>query len=66
VSILTIESFRILHKAIQSGDPVAEYLHKTKFDDGLIGPYHFNEDGEVVGIEFNLQTIKHGTAFPLR
>ncbi len=39
---------------------IASYLHALPNYDGLIGTYHFDENGDPVGVGFSLYTIKNG------
>jgi len=52
-------SFFALHKAINSGENVREYLLKTTFD-SPIGTFSFDENGDVVGIQQILKVIRNG------
>lgn len=53
------EGFRALHQAIESKEDVKDYLLKTKWD-GIFGPWHFDEKGEIAGISLMLKKINNG------
>jgi hypothetical protein len=63
--MVAMESLRVLNAAIDSGKPVAEYFHQTKFENSLIGPYHFDAAGQGQGIGFEMQQIRGGKAVKL-
>jgi branched-chain amino acid transport system substrate-binding protein len=56
---LTIESFRLLDRALSSGMAPEKYL-RGRSHDSLVGPISFNEHGEVRGVPFQLQKIING------
>ncbi len=41
------------------GDDVKSYLSNTKFN-GIFGPFSFDQQGEIVGMEFSLKKIENG------
>ena len=53
------EAFRALHQAIESKEDVKDYLLKTKWE-GIFGPWHFDEKGEIAGITLMLKKINNG------
>lgn len=57
----TFEAFRAIHQAIQSGEPVKEYLHKAQFQ-GIFGPFSFDQNGDVRGISPVLRVIRNSKA----
>ena len=56
---LTIDALRMLDRAIRSGAPVAEYLHREPFE-GLVGQIAFDKDGAVQGLRYVMQEIRRG------
>jgi branched-chain amino acid transport system substrate-binding protein len=59
-----IESFRIVHEALQSGGDPAEYIHKTQFH-GLLGSYSFSAHGDITGISNELKQVRGGRGISL-
>lgn len=55
----TFEAFRALTAAIESGRDIRDFLYHEKFM-GIFGPYHFDANGEIVGISFVLKEIRNG------
>jgi branched-chain amino acid transport system substrate-binding protein len=53
------EGFRALHLALESGRDVREYLASAKFS-GIFGPYHFDREGQIVGLSFIMKRIING------
>ncbi len=62
----TIEAFRILDAAIQSGKPVPQFLKERKFEGGLLGPFSFDADGAYQGPSFVIRRIVNGKVETLR
>jgi branched-chain amino acid transport system substrate-binding protein len=60
VTSFAYESFRILDEAISSGRPVEEYLSTTKFNGNMLGSFHFDQFGQVVGPKFQIKRIENG------
>jgi len=56
---LTIESFRLLDRALSSGTAPEKYL-RDRTHDSLVGPISFNDHGEVQGVPFQVQKIVSG------
>ncbi len=57
---MALESFRLLDLALNSKVDPIEFLKKGNFQDGFIPTYHFDEDGAVAGIGFQMQRIDAG------
>lgn len=55
VVALAYEAFRILDLSISSGQAAHEFLSKLKVEDSVIGPYNFDADGAVQGLDFILE-----------
>lgn len=66
VTSFAYESFRILDEAIRSGVPVEQYLRDTKFKGPLMGDFHFDNYGQVVGLQFTMKRIENGKVVSLR
>ncbi len=47
-------------------DKIADYLRNLKEYDGAIGKYHFDENGDVVGVGFMSVIIKDGKTVPYK
>lgn len=60
----TLESFRIMHAALQQKDNPANYIHTTAFP-GILGEIRFNPQGDVIGIRHHLRTIHDGSVISL-
>jgi ABC-type branched-subunit amino acid transport system substrate-binding protein len=60
VAALALESFRFFDEAIRSGMPAHEYLRNRPVKNSLIGEYHFDDDGAVQGLKFQLMEFKNG------
>ncbi len=58
----TMEAFRMMDLAIQSGKPTEEFLLGKQVTDGLLTPYRLDENGNVTGLKFEMQTVKEGRA----
>ncbi len=54
----TFESFRVIHLAKESGQPVESFLRKTAFE-GIIGSYRFDDHGDIVGPQHVLRVIRN-------
>ncbi len=60
----TFEAFRVLHQAIQSGQPIHRYIDNQQFN-GIFGKYHFDDQGDLVGFEHVLKVVENKVAKPL-
>jgi len=56
---LTVDTFRLLDRALSSGLPPEKYLRDNTHD-SLVGQLSFDEAGEVRGIPFQIQKIVNG------
>ena len=56
---LSVEAFRAVHSAIESGKEPRKFLYETRFD-GLFGNYRFDKNGDIVGVPLLLNRIKDG------
>lgn len=54
----TIEGFRALNEAIQSGEEVKSFLSNAKFN-GLFGPWSFDRNGDIEGVKFVIKRIQN-------
>ena len=61
----TIEAFRALDAAINSGKDVRDYLYNSRFT-GVIGDYSFDRNGEIVGFNPLVQEIRNGKPEPVK
>jgi branched-chain amino acid transport system substrate-binding protein len=61
-AVARYDSVYILKQALEEvgfdNDKIKDYLYNLENFDGLIGSYRFNEEGDVVGIEFKYKMIK--------
>ncbi len=64
INMLAIDSLRMLDEAIASGEPVADYLKKIRFE-GLFGSISFDANGAVTGIDYSLRKLSAGTLSPI-
>ena len=55
------ESFRAMDLASRSGKDPRDFLYAAKID-GLLGPYHFDNNGDIVGIDAVMKEIRNGKA----
>lgn len=55
----TFEAVRALSEAIDSGEDVREFLLKKEFN-GVYGKWHFDRDGEIVGVRQVMKVLRHG------
>lgn len=62
---LAFEALRALHQAIQSGGNAKTYLYNTRFE-GLFGPWRFDRNGDIVGLDYQLYVIEKGRPEPVR
>jgi len=60
----SIESFRVMDKALQSGEDISEYLLSTTFH-GLFGEYSFDQNGDILGVPMMLKEIRNGNPVDL-
>ena len=60
----TFEAFRSMQQAIDSGQPLKDYLRTSKFA-GVFGSYSFNEQGDIVGPVHSLRRINDGKNIPV-
>lgn len=60
----TFEGFRALHLALHSGTDPRQFLYTSEFN-GIFGPYRFDENGEIDGLDFSLKVIKNGVPVAL-
>lgn len=63
--VITIESLRILDRALSSGKDPLKCLFTEQFP-GLLGPLSFDRHGVVQGIELEMQKIVNGKVVALR
>lgn len=63
--ITTVEAFRALNEAINSGADVKTYLHTHQFT-GIFGKYSFDENGNIIGLQHELKQIKDGNVIKLK
>jgi branched-chain amino acid transport system substrate-binding protein len=54
-----MESFRVMHAALEADDEPEQYIHRTQFQ-GLIGHYSFNQDGDISGVFNELRQVREG------
>lgn len=59
----TYDSFIALYQALESKEDPKNYLYAHEFE-GLRGPFHFNEKGDIVGLKFIVNQIKGGKVMP--
>jgi len=59
IFLTSFEGFRALHQAISSGEEPVQYLLKTTFN-GIFGPFAFDKDGEITGLNFVMKRIEAG------
>ena len=65
LSLLAIDSLRILDRALQSGKPPAEYIRSTTFP-GLVGDLAFDSHGAVIGLAYSLRRIQAQQSVPVK
>ena len=59
-----IESFRVMHQALQQPSDPAGYIHSTTFQ-GVIGSYSFDQFGDIRGMSNEIRRIAGGEGVPL-
>ena len=57
--VTALESFRALDQAVSSGQDLRQYLYSTKFN-GIVGPWTFDQNGDLVGLNPVMKIIKDG------
>jgi branched-chain amino acid transport system substrate-binding protein len=55
----TFEAFRVLHLAVQAGQPLKTFVQERAFQ-GIFGEYHFDERGDLIGLKPALRKIVKG------
>jgi len=67
---LAMESVRLLDLALKNkdltGEPVEDFLRKTKPSGSLVGDYSFDSDGAVQGLEFRMFKIQNRKPVEIR
>ena len=64
VTIASIEGFRALHQAIQSGQDTRSYLYATTFH-GMFGDWSFDKNGEIRGLKYVVYVIRDKKSIPI-
>ena len=66
----TYDALNLLVNGIKSAgynpSKVSQYLYGIQNYDGVAGTYHFDQNGDVVGISFTLKQLKNGQFVPLQ
>lgn len=64
VFAIAFEGIRALHEAISSGSDVRQFLYTHKFQ-GIFGPYSFDKNGDIQGLEFSFKKFENGKVIVL-
>ncbi len=64
VVFTTLEAFRVMHLAIESGKEPKEFLYSNEFS-GVFGKYKFDQNGDIIGLRQVLKKIENGQVITL-
>jgi branched-chain amino acid transport system substrate-binding protein len=65
-SLFAFESLRLILAAKLANTPLDIYLRNRIISDGAFGPYSFDGDGALQGVEFKIYQIENGTEIVVR
>jgi len=63
---VSFEAYRVLDMALSSERDPKSFIASTKFKDGFINEFFFDEHGAVQGITFEMQRIEAGKVVRMR